>query len=395
MALHKKCTHCYAARIIALVGFAVITFLGTATYAQNTWQVNNGIDGLQYGENIVDYNATSGGTATGGWYGATAGDTADATNTTKTKTETKPKVVPKAVEKPEVDSDSGTPKKSKATHLALEGVGIGDSCQAGSYTPEWYVLNPNFPAKTQGELKNVMKDAFTHDHRLRRIRIYDDQVDLYYLQPGTFLGMDFNYLAHIKANSTTWNFTVDEKSVANNSKGSIIDDNLNRLIPVYLTDEVLEYYKDASIMERDAKVIEIANQVMYQVALQPHSNSFFVCYIVPYFIYLLLLGLIVLMGIYLIYRRYRRSSLYSIQHHTYETIGHAPRSESILANDDDDQYSAFGHKAAATHTAPTVGITFGNSTVHLEKNETALKTPSTHDKNDGFTYTKKDFNDFK
>jgi hypothetical protein len=273
---------------------------------------------------------------------------------------------------------------------------MGDSCQAGSYTPEWYVLNPNFPAKTQGELKNVMKDAFTHDHRLRRIRIYDDQVDLYYLQPGTFWGMDFNYLAHIKANSTTWNFTVEEKSVANNSKGSVIDDNLNRLVPVYLTDEVLEYYKDASIMERDAKVIEIANQVMYQVALQPHSNSFFVCYIVPYFVYLLLLGLIVLMGIYLIYRRYRKSSLYSIQHHTYENIGYQPHRETVLShNDDDDHYSAFGNKTGSAHSQqPTVGISFGNSTVHIPKENTQQKNLSS-DKNDGFTYSKKDLNGFQ
>lgn len=394
MAFHKKCTHCYATRIIALVGFAVITFLGTATYAQNTWQVNNGIDGLQYGENIVDYNATSGGTATGGWYGSTSGDTKkDDTDTTKT--ETKPKVVPKPVDKPEVDTKTET-KSSKATHLSLEGVGVGDSCQAGSYTPEWYVLNPSFPAKTQGELKNVMKDAFTHDRRLRRIRIYDDQVDLYYLQPGTFLGMDFNYLAHIKANSTTWNFTVDEKSVANNAKGSVIDDNLNRLVPVYLTDEVLNYYQDASIMERDAKVIEIANQVMYQVPLQPHSNSFFVCYIVPYFVYLLLIGLIVLMGMYLLYRRYRRSTLYSIQHHTYEGIGRDTRRESVLShNDDDDHYSAFNHKTQSATPAQTVGVSWGDSTVHLSKEHISEKPQSTHDTNDGFTYTKKDFNNFK
>ncbi len=390
MAFHKKCGHCYGARIIALVGFAVITFLGTATYAQNTWQVNNGIDGLQYGENIVDYNAASGGTATGGWYGATSGDTK---KDDTVKTETKPKTTPKPVEKPEVDTRAET--KSKATHLSLEGVGIGDSCQAGSYTPEWYVLNQNFPAKTQGELKNVMKDAFTHDRRLRRIRIYDDQVDLYYLQPGTFLGMDFNYLAHIKANSTTWNFTVEEKSVANNAKGSIIDDNLNRLVPVYLTDEVLEYYKDASIMERDAKVIEIANQVMYQVPLQPHSNSFFVCYIVPYFVYLLLIGLIVLMGVYLLYRRYRKSSLYSIQHHTYENIGYQPHRETVLSHDDDDHYSAFGNKTGTSQSQqPTVGISFGNSTVHVSKEDTLQKNPAS-EKNDGFTYSKSDFKGFK
>lgn len=406
MAFHKNCAHCYSVRILSLVGLITIISIGTGTYA---YQVGNGITNLEYGENIVDYTATTSGAtsstatatagATSGWYtntgtgGATA--TTSGTNGTTSTTTSSPKPKPKPVSKPdETDSqttndtstdNSSSSKKTARSHMLINGVGVGDTCRVSDYDAKWYVLNEDFPALTQNGLEAVMKDVFYNDRRLRRVRIYDDQIDMYYLQPATFLGMPVNYLVHVKANSSSWKFSVDHGSFIGwtDNKTDKVANAFKQLVPVYLTAEMREYYADTSVIERDSKVLEIANQVMYQVPYKPHEGSFFVCYIMPYLIWLLLVLLLVLLFIFFFYRRYRKITHV---HHVYDRdIDEGPTHE----------YTFLHKTTPPVSKVSAAEVSWGNTAVHVDK-DIVVEHKSTHDdKNDGFTYKKTDFSQFK
>ena len=219
---------------------------------------------------------------------------------------------------------AGTPTlvltKSLTSHTltgpqAIDINGVGDNCSAGAQNPEFWSLDPNTPVDDREKLEQVITVAVNSDKRLRQVHVDDDAIDMYYLQPAYRWGfVPMNYYLHISANGTTFHMSLEKPSWLGGSTNyhSQVTDSFSVNAPTLLSNEVVTALGTNGLFVRDAKMIEVVSAIMYQVNVQPIANSYFVCYILPFLIYIIFAILIAVIVIWFIIRRFRRASGFQI-----------------------------------------------------------------------------------
>lgn len=211
---------------------------------------------------------------------------------------------------PEFDPKSIVVKKLD-THLLVNENGVGDQCKAGDNLPTEWKLDPDIAIDSKEKIVAVIQNAAAHDTRLRSVTILDDQIDMYYLQPAQKWGfLSTNYYLHVSANGDSFRLSLEkpkwiDKSNSQHEKATTA---FSTYIPQYFDDTTVASYKDVDLIARDAKMIEVISAVMYQVEVMPISNSFFVCYIMPFFIYILVILVLVSVGLWFLIRKLRRGT---------------------------------------------------------------------------------------
>lgn len=205
----------------------------------------------------------------------------------------------------------GIPSISKVQHLIINTVGIGELCTLGTHIAETWWLNPDHPITKASELQELIKDATVRDTRLRRVAIFDNKLDMYYLLPATRYGMfDVNYEMHIIANTDTMRMKIENPGwVTNtNSQHAVVSEAFSIGIPKLLPKEVIEALGDpaTTIISRQAKLIEVISRVMAEVPVYPHVNSFFACVIAPFLLYIIIAIIAALLLIWYMTRNVRK-----------------------------------------------------------------------------------------
>ncbi len=211
---------------------------------------------------------------------------------------------------PEFDPKSLITRKLD-THLLVNENGVGDQCKAGDNTPVEWKLDPNVTVDSKEKIIAVIQNAAAHDARLRSVTILDDQIDMYYLQPAHKWGfLPTNYYLHISASGDTFRMSLEKPKWLKNAKNQHDKATMAfaTYVPQYLDEATVASFKEKDLIERDAKMIEVISSIMYQVEVMPISNSFFVCYIMPFFIYILVILVLVSVGLWFLIRRLRRGT---------------------------------------------------------------------------------------
>ncbi len=176
-------------------------------------------------------------------------------------------------------------------HLLINEKGVGDNCRAGNTPVVSWKLDSNVSIDTKEKLKQVVLFALENDTRIRQITIYDDQLDIYYLQPAYYWGfVPTNYLLHIRANADTFRMSLNKPTWLKRTDNYHVrsTEAFTTYIPQLLTTEVLDLFEDKGIPDRDAKLLEVITTTMQHVNVSPISNSFFTCYILPFLLYIVL-----------------------------------------------------------------------------------------------------------
>jgi hypothetical protein len=215
---------------------------------------------------------------------------------------------------PDVNPKPITPK-TLTTHILIEKNGVGDQCKAGDSEPVSWNITFTDPLTTKDELISVVQTAAQNDTRLRTVHILDDQIDMYYLQPAKIWGfIPTNYYLQVSANANTLRISLEKPKWLGRAKNSHAEATsaFSTFVPQYLNDKTVAQLDGADIINRDAKMIEIVSAIMYQVHVSPYSNSFFVCYIMPFLIYIILILVLLLVAVWFIIRRLRKGSRFLV-----------------------------------------------------------------------------------
>lgn len=217
---------------------------------------------------------------------------------------------PETPKAPEFDPKSLVTRKLD-THLLVEQSGAGDQCKAGETLPVSWTLDPNTVVDTKEKIIAVIQNAAVHDTRLRSVTILDDQIDMYYLQPAYKWGfLPTNYYLHVSASGSSFRLSLEKPKWLSNSKNqhAKATEAFATYVPQYLDDATVAVYKDQDLIVRDAKMIEVISAVMYEVDVLPISNSYFVCYILPFLLYILIILVVVIIGGWFMYKKLRRGT---------------------------------------------------------------------------------------
>ena len=201
-------------------------------------------------------------------------------------------------------------------HLLLTQDGIGTMCAAGVQPPTAWSLDPTVPVDTKDKIVAEIQTAESHDTRLRQVHIFDDAIDMYYLQPAYVWGfIPANYNLHVSANGNTLHVSLDKPKWVASAKNyhSQVTAAFSQTVPAMLSPQVVAQLETDDLIDRDAVMINIVSAAMYQVSAEPISNSFFVCYILPFLLYILALLVIIGMLVWWFVRRLKRESGYMIK----------------------------------------------------------------------------------
>jgi hypothetical protein len=208
-----------------------------------------------------------------------------------------------------------TPKKLTEHLLVSEGSRT-DACQAGINPPQSWQLDPHTVIDTKDKIVAVVQNAETSDTRLRQVTIVDDQIDMYYLQPAYYWGViPTNYYLHIQANGNSLRMSLQKPNWLAHARNfhQVASEAFVTNVPHYLTPANVAALEQYDLISRDAVMIEIVSAIMYQVPVSPISNSFFVCYILPYLLYILFAIVVTLLIIWFLVRRIRKETGYLIK----------------------------------------------------------------------------------
>jgi hypothetical protein len=219
-------------------------------------------------------------------------------------------LVPEGGVVPDFTPKALTPR-ALTSHLLVERPGVGDQCKAGITAPGSWEIGMSDPLATKDDLVRVVETATVNDTRLRSVHIYDDRIDMYYLQPAYVWGfIPSNYLLHVTANGNTLRISLDKPKWATKAQNqhAQVSAAFSMYVPQYLNDHVVDQLEVQDLIARDAKMVEVISAVMYQVPVSPISNSFFVCYIMPYLLYISILAVIIGISLYFLIKRIRRET---------------------------------------------------------------------------------------
>jgi hypothetical protein len=206
--------------------------------------------------------------------------------------------------------------KHLTLHMLIDQAGFGGNCQAGASTPTSWTLDPTVAIDTKDKLIQVIKTAEASDTRLRNVHVYDDAIDMYYLQPAYMWGViPTNYYLHIQTNGNTLRISLEKPKWLGHATNyhAKASSAFVTLVPQYLTPQSVATLEQYDLVSRDAVMIEIVSAVMYQVPVSPISNSFFVCYIVPFFVYILIVFGILIIAVWFLIRRFKKKSGFEIK----------------------------------------------------------------------------------
>ncbi len=196
------------------------------------------------------------------------------------------------------------------THLLVDEQGVGDQCKAGETLPTEWNLGAD-PVNTKEKIVDVIQNAALNDLRLRSVYILDGKIDMYYLQPAKKWGfVPTNYYLHVSASGDTFRISLEKPKWLGKAKSqhAFATEAFSTYVPQYLDAATVETLSKKELIERDAKMVEVISRVMYQVKVQPISNSFFVCYIMPFLIYILVIIVLVSVGLWFLIRRMKRGT---------------------------------------------------------------------------------------
>lgn len=205
----------------------------------------------------------------------------------------------------------GLTEKKLTTHLLIDEKGSGDNCRAGERAPLGWQLDPNISIDTKDKLLTVVHQALANDTRIRQMYIYDDQIEIFYLQPATFWGfIPINYHLRISASGNTLRMALDKPNWLKytNNYHPRVTEAFSTLTPTLLTADTVARMEPLEVIARDAKMIEIITSIMYQVNVSPFTNSFFVCYVLPFLLYILLFIVIACVIGFFFIRKIRRET---------------------------------------------------------------------------------------
>lgn len=223
--------------------------------------------------------------------------------------------VPTTGSVPEAGTPSLVPIKSLSGPVSIDATGSGDNCSAGAQTIQSWTLDPATPVDNKEKLEQVIAVATGSDKRLREVQVYDDAIDMYYLQPAYRWGfLPMNYYLHISANGTTLHMSLDKPAWLGSSTNyhSQVTASFSANAPTLLSSDVVSSLSNSGTIARDAKMIEVVSAIMYGVNVEPVANSFFVCYIVPFLVYIFFAILIGAVILWFIIRRFRKASGFEI-----------------------------------------------------------------------------------
>ena len=200
-------------------------------------------------------------------------------------------------------------------HLLIQQSGVGENCQAGVYSPVSWQIDQKTPIDTKQKVLDVIQTAEKYDTRLRQVNVLDDQIDFFYLQPAYYWGfIPTNYYLHITANSTSLRVSLDKPAwvlKARNYHGEVTQA-FTTYLPQFLTTDTVAQIKSEDLIARDAQVVQIISAVMYQVPVLPIANSFFVCYILPFLLYILVVIAIAAVALYFFIRKIKKETGFKI-----------------------------------------------------------------------------------
>lgn len=206
--------------------------------------------------------------------------------------------------------------KHLTQHLLIDQLGSGDNCQAGVRPPTPWTLDPNVVIDSKDKLIQVIKLAEASDTRLRNVHVFDDAIDMYYLQPAYKWGfLPMNYYLHIQTNGNTLRISLEKPKWVGKAKNYHAQASAAFVthVPEYLTPESVAVLEKYDLISRDAVMIEIVSAVMYQVPVSPISNSFFVCYVIPFLIYIVIVIGILAVALWFLIRRFKRKTGFEIK----------------------------------------------------------------------------------
>lgn len=211
---------------------------------------------------------------------------------------------------PEFEPKELIPKKIDQ-HLIIKEGGVGDQCKAGVTPPTEWRLNFIDPLLTKDDLLHVIQTAAANDTRLRAVNILDDQIDMYYLQPAYKWGViPTNYYLHVSVNATSLKISLDKPKWLGSATNyhSAATNAFTTYVPMYLTETYAASIKANDMIMRDAMMLELVSAIMYNVQVSPISNSFFVCYILPFLLYIILAVVIGAVALWFIIKKIRKDA---------------------------------------------------------------------------------------
>jgi hypothetical protein len=172
--------------------------------------------------------------------------------------------------------------------------GIGKSCEVGSERPfPWALVNAGAGIDSKEELLVVLNQAIESDHRIRRITVNQNKIQIDYLQPARVFGViPINYLFNIETDTSTFTTRViDPKFISfattfHKQVSLALSDGLTQIY----TRSNLEYVRNQNLYYKHSFATAVTTGIMSPIDVYPFGRSFWLCTIVPYFLIFLILG---------------------------------------------------------------------------------------------------------
>ncbi len=219
--------------------------------------------------------------------------------------------------------------------LKLDVKAGGEACKAGGEKSiPWTLTDRGVSIDTVEELKSVIDQAIHADPRLRRVVIKENILEMYYLQPARVFGLiPVNYLYKVSVDVQTLKTDIQNPkwhSFAKTFHTDVTKVISTNMTSVFTTDTVV-YVSKQNLFYKHAVTVSALSESMNLVTTYPFANTFWICFIVPYFV-IFLLGIGILFGFlfYLWAKRKQRAYIHRIQ-----GIGmRAPREREKEKDDD-------------------------------------------------------------
>lgn len=182
--------------------------------------------------------------------------------------------------------------------LKLDVKAQDDACKAGGEKSiPWTLIDGGVSIDTVDELKSVADQAVHADPRLRRVVVKENMLEMDYLQPARLFGLiPVNYLYKVSIDVNTLKTDIQNPSWLSFAKTfhtDVTEILSNNMASIFTTDAII-YVSKQNLFYKHAITINALSQSMNPVTIYPFANTFWICFIVPYFVvFLLLLGVLI------------------------------------------------------------------------------------------------------
>jgi hypothetical protein len=228
----------------------------------------------------------------------------------------------------------GVPKldtKNIDEHLIINEKGLKDICSAGSEKAKpWDLVIKDLDSKE--ELVSIIQTAIENDLRIRSVKILDNRLDMYFLLPAKWLGfIPVNYHMQITATAETFHMGLETPDLLKYVRHDHEDvkNSFRTYIPQFLTKKVVDDLADENIFVRHAVLVKVISETMARTNLYPDTSSFFVCYILPFLLYILIIIGILVGMLWFIIRKARGKKPFRYSTRYPEDPDYKPNQESF------------------------------------------------------------------